>query len=281
MTQMTAFNRTIVDSLDRQLFNHPLYSAIQSLEDLRLFMDHHVYAVWDFMSLLKYLQQRAAPASFPWKPRGSASARFFINEIVLAEESDIGIPDAHGNPTYLSHFELYCDSMREVGADPSPAIRFAGVAADQSIDAAYSLNVAPPTARAFMESTFGFIASDKPHIVAAVFALGREHIIPEMFRSFLTKMHITAQKAPAFHYYLKRHIELDETTHAPLALKMVNEFIGSDTARLHEAEEAAYAAVESRIKLWDGVFLAIETRRQQRVPASSRQMDSMTGSQTA
>jgi len=261
MPHPIAFSAKVVAALDEKLNNHPLYEAMQSLDDLRLFMAHHVYPVWDFMSLLKYLQSQIAPSAVPWKPHGSSSARFFINQIVLGEESDEGLPDANGNQTYVSHFELYCDSMREVGADPSGAIHFADVASERGIDSALALNTAPPAARAFMKTTFGFIATGKSHVVGAAFALGREHIIPEMFRAFLAKMNITEQEAPAFHYYLKRHIHLDEDFHAPLALKMVNELIGGDAAKLREAEEAAYAAVEARIRLWDGVLAAIQANR--------------------
>lgn len=33
----------------QQLGTHPIYSAIDSLDALRCFMQHHVYSVWDFM----------------------------------------------------------------------------------------------------------------------------------------------------------------------------------------------------------------------------------------
>ncbi|MDO8931263.1 MAG: DUF3050 domain-containing protein [Rhodocyclaceae bacterium] len=247
----------VLSGLSERLNDHPLYATVRTLDDLRLFMAHHVYSVWDFMSLLKYLQFRIAPASVPWTPSGSPSVRFFINQIVLGEESDEGLPDAAGNPTYASHFELYCDAMREVGADPAGAIRFSETAAAQGVAAALTTGVAPAAAQAFIESTFAFIATGKPHVVAAAFAFGREHIIPAMFRALLAKMNITAKEAPTFHYYLERHIHLDEDFHAPLSLKMVNELIGGDAVKAREAEAAARAAVEARLKFWDGVQAVI------------------------
>jgi hypothetical protein len=262
MSQPAAFDESVIAALDDRLNDHPLYAALQSLDDLRQFMGQHVYAVWDFMSLLKYLQSRIAPAAYPWKPHGTSSARFFINQIVLAEESDEGLPDAAGQPTHVSHFELYCEAMREIGADPADAIRFADIAGDQGFDDAMALGTAPAAAAEFMRSTFGFIATDKPHVVGAAFALGREHIIPEMFRAFLKRMNITRQAAPAFHYYLERHIHLDEDLHAPLAKQMVNELIGGDPAKLREAEAAAEAAVSARIGFWDGVLAELTSSRQ-------------------
>jgi hypothetical protein len=258
MSHTPAFSPECVADLGTSLNAHPLYAAVQNLDDLRLFMAHHIYSVWDFMSLLKCLQGHIAPTTVPWKPRGSAEVRFFINQIVVGEECDDGLPDAAGNPTHASHFELYCDAMREVGADPAPAIRFAEVAAEQGIDAALALNLAPPAAAQFMRTTFGFIASDKPHIAGAAFALGREHIIPAMFRALLAKMGIDAKTAPAFHFYLERHIHLDEDFHAPLALRMVNELVAGDATKLAEAQAAARAAVQARIGFWDGVQTALK-----------------------
>lgn len=257
MTHPQIFSPACVAELAPALNAHPLYARVRTLDDLRVFMAHHVYSVWDFMSLLKCLQCHIAPTAVPWTPRGSAEVRFFINQIVVGEECDDGLPDAAGNPTHASHFELYCDAMREVGADPEPAIRFSQAAAAQGIESALALNLAPPAAVRFMRATFGFIGSDRPHVAGAAFALGREHIIPAMFRALLADMGIDANAAPAFHYYLERHIHLDEDFHAPLALRMVNELVGGDATKLAEAESAARAAVRARIDFWDGVQQAL------------------------
>jgi len=254
----SAISPDIIAALRQRLDNHPLYSRVRNLDDLRLFMAHHVYSVWDFMSLLKYLQRQLAPAQLPWTPRGSGPVRFFINQIVVGEECDEGPPNAAGEPTWLSHFELYCDAMREIGADPGAAITFSDLAARQGIDAALALPATPAAARRFMQSTFACIAADKPHEVAAAFAFGREHVIPGMFRALLAGMNITAQQAPMFHFYLERHIHLDEDFHAPLSLRMVNELVANDPQRASEAEAAACAAVEARLTFWDGVLQQID-----------------------
>ena len=248
------FNITAVAALRQTLDDHPVYGAVRTLDDLRLFMQHHVFSVWDFMSVVKYLQQEIAPTTFPWTPRGLPSVRYFINQLVLEEESDQGLPDPQGNPTYASHFELYCAAMREIGADPAPILSFVDIAATQGIESALALNFVPDASRQFVTGTFDFLASGKPHVVAAAFALGREHIIPGMFRSFLEHMGITEKDAPIFHYYLKRHIYLDADFHGPISLQLLNELCAGDETRLQEAEAAACTAIEARIQFWDGVL---------------------------
>jgi len=257
MPKASLFSPRIVKDLTPRLNQHPLYGAVQTLADLRAFMSQHVYSVWDFMSLLKCLQGHLAPTRTPWQPLGSGEVRYFINQIVVGEECDDGLPDAHGQPTHTSHFELYCDAMREIGADPAPAIRFVALAASRGIDAALAQYIAPPAAAAFMRSTFSLIDSGKPHVVGAAFALGREHIIPDMFRALLSRMGIDKQAAPAFHFYLERHIHLDEDFHAPLALRMVNELVAGEAGRLGEARAAARTAVQARIDFWDGVLQSL------------------------
>jgi len=238
---------------------HPVYGSLASIDDLRCFMSHHIYSVWDFMSLAKYLQGRIAPTTIPWVPVGNPAIRRFINEITLEEESDVGLPDSEGRETYASHFELYCQAMAEIGVDTSCSMEFIESVKQQGLAAALESGAVPASAKQFMTSTFDFIASHKPHVVAAAFALGREHVIPQMFRAFLAKMNISKEVAPTFHYYLERHIHLDEDSHGPLSLLMLEELCGGDPVRIKEAQVAAAAAVEARIRFWDGVHQAILT----------------------
>jgi len=109
-----------------------------------------------------------------------------------------------------------------------------------------------------MRTSFGFIETGEAHVVVAAFTFGREHIIPLMFRALLERMNITEQQAPAFSYYLQRHIQMDEESHGPLTLLLLNELCGSDPVRQAEAEAAACDAISARIRFWDGVLQAIE-----------------------
>ncbi len=259
---MSTFPLENVKRLRKELAMHPVYEAVKDMDDLKIFMQHHIYSVWDFMSLVKYLQNQIAPAGVPWLPNGDVQVQRFINDIVLEEESDEGIPLEDGTPTYSSHFKLYTLAMEEVCKGSSALVNmFIEEVSANSLETAMNTIHIPSAAKEFMETTFDFIYSDKSHVIAAAFALGREHIIPEMFRALLNKMNISREKAEVFHYYLDRHIELDGDHHGPMSLRMLDLLCEGDEAKIAEAEKAALNAIKARIRFWDGVLVAIEKNK--------------------
>ena len=202
-------------------------------------MEHHVYAVWDFMSLLKALQSILTCTSSPWKPVGDKKIRRLINSIVLEEESDV---DLYGNPA--SHYEMYLDAMKQSGANTSPIESFvANVSASNIPKVNNEIDD-------FLKSTFDVINSEKAHKIAAAFTFGREDLIPDMFTAIVEEYN-TNNKLDKFVYYLERHIELDGGEHGPLALQLVSDLCGNDEVKWREAEEAAIESLVARKKLWD------------------------------
>jgi hypothetical protein len=253
------FEADFIDSLRARLDRHPIYESLRGVDDLRVFMEHHVHSVWDFMSLIKFLQHAVAPARWPWLPGADPAVQRFINELVLEEETDEAGPAHPGE--FASHFQLYLGAMREVGADADKPMRFVELASRDGIAAALASGLAPQPAVKFNRVTFDLIESGRPHAVAAALALGREHVIPAMFRAFLARMNVSEQEAPTFHYYLKRHIHLDEDFHAPLSLRLLQGLCGNDPLRIAEARDAAVQAVEARLAFWDGVRGALPSQQ--------------------
>lgn len=254
-----------IDQIEKQiakfrtrLQNHELYHHLSEVEDIKIFMEKHVYAVWDFMSLLKALQQELTCVSIPWKPAPNAKIARFINEIVWGEESDVnekGIPK--------SHFEMYLEAMTEVGASQEKILAL--LHATNSIDdIAATLQQAglKEAERDFLDFTFQVIKTNAPHKIAAAFTFGREDLIPDMFIEIINKSKNNSDdKFPKLTYYLNRHIEVDGDEHGPLALEMITELCGEEESKWTDVLNISVAALEKRISLWDEITEEIKQRK--------------------
>ena len=256
MTAETALNpiSEAVAPLRQQLLDHALYRRVKSPADLRLFMEYHVYAVWDFMSLLKGLQRRLTCVEIPWLPQGDPAVRALINEIVLGEESDRG---ADGK--VCSHFELYLEAMQEAGASTAKARQFLSFVREGcAVPDALRQAGAPEPARVFVEATFDLLAAGKDHVLAAAFTYGREDLIPSIFGELVERLvREFPERFATLRYYLDRHIQLDGEEHGALGRQMVANLCGGNAQRWNEARDAAVHALEERIRLWNGIERAL------------------------
>jgi len=242
--------RSKVEPLRSAISGHPLYKRITGPAEVQVFMQHHVYAVWDFMSLLKSLQNALTCTRVPWVPVGTAETRYLINEIVCGEESDVD-PDGRR----MSHFEMYLAAMEQAGASTAEIrAMLKQITAGAEPSAALQAAQAPPAAHSFVDYTFQVIAGNKPHVMASVFTFGREDLIPQMFYGLVRDL---GQRFPdrfgLFQYYLQRHIEVDGDHHSLLAIEMVNQLCGDDPVKWQEAEIAAIRSLECRLELWNSI----------------------------
>ncbi len=243
-----------LQGLRKQLINHDLYTNIKSIEDIQIFMQIHIFAVWDFMSLLKALQNELTNTSIPWTPTGDKLTRRLVNEIVLCEESDY-----YENNEPASHFEMYIDAMKQINADTAKIENFIS-SLQKQIDYKSAFDVLDfrhdikNDIKDFIDFTFDIIKTKKVHIIASVFTFGRENLIPSMFikivRRFNTQNNSNLSK---FVYYLDRHIQVDEEEHGPMALNMIRQLCGNDSLKWLEAQDVCVIALEKRIKLWDSI----------------------------
>jgi len=239
------------------LTTHPLYKSIDTIQDMHIFMEAHVFAVWDFMSLLKVLQNKLTCTRIPWMPNTYQKSSRFINEIVVGEESD-----KYGDAV-LSHFEIYLLAMRECDAPLTTIETFLNLLRkDTSWNVALLQSNAPRCAQDFVGNTFAMIQEDQLHKIASAFTFGREDIIPEMFREFINKQDQNLkEKFRTLHWYLERHINIDADEHGPMALEMIKEICGNDLTKWNEAQNAAETAIRARIKLWDDIVEEINYAR--------------------
>lgn len=230
-----------IPELQRELTLHPVYGTLNSLSGLRAFMETHVFAVWDFMSLLKALQRHITCVEVPWRPSiYPTEVVRFINQIVVGEESDV---DLEGKA--VSHFELYLKAMEEVGAS---------TAAIHDFLTDLSLERVPASARAFVRSNLEIAQHGHVVEVAASFFYGREKLIPEMFQVIVDVLKRENVSAPTLLYYLERHIEVDGHDHGPLAQRCLEALTRQDPRLLQLAHSSGAKALQMRRELWDSLL---------------------------
>ncbi|MBH8576070.1 DUF3050 domain-containing protein [Nostocaceae cyanobacterium CENA369] len=240
------------------LLNHSVYKQLGDIASVRIFMESHIFAIWDFMSLIKTLQQRVTCLDVPWLPPTDINSARMVNEIVLAEETDEVTP-GH----YTSHFDLYLTAMSEIGADSSSIRKFIdslqqGFSAEEAL-APLSI---PESTKTFVLSTLTTV-NKSTHEVAAAFLLGREDIVPAMFRQILASLessHVFTYKS--LQLYLDRHTFLDEDQHVPMGQKLLKNLCGDDPLKWEQALHSAHNALKVRCSLWDGVAQSIQENRE-------------------
>ena len=235
--------------LKYELNSHRIYQSLNSVEDVRIFMENHVFAVWDFMSIVKTLQSKLTTISVPWVPNKKPSIVRFINEIVYGEESDV---NELGHP--MSHFEMYLDAMTEINASKEQIDSFISSVHTKPnvLDSLKSIKINDKVKK-FTEFTFEVIDTNKIHCIASAFTYGREDIIPDMFNEILNELDPDNLKYSKLKYYLDRHIEVDSGVHGPIARKMMKELCGANQKKWQEALHTAKECIIKRIQLWDAI----------------------------
>lgn len=246
--------RSAIAPLRQTLLEHPIYRDIRSPAAMRTFMEHHVFAVWDFMSLLKALQARICCVAVPWIPPTDSAASRLINEIVLGEESD-----ENGQGGYASHFDLYHQAMARFGADTTKIDRFVEcLRSGRLIDEGFQAAAIGEAVRGFVGRTFEIIGSRDLCRIASAFTFGREDLLPAVFQKIVDQLdEQTGGGLAPFKYYLKRHIDLDADEHGPMALRLVTDLCGDDEANWSAAQEAAVASLQARKTFWDAIHASV------------------------
>jgi hypothetical protein len=251
------------DQLDRlraTLLDHPLYADVVSLADLRKFMEDHVFAVWDFMSLLKRLQQDMTCTRVPWFPADDATAARLINDIVIGEETDVDLDGSN-----VSHLDLYLRAMRDVGASTQQFDAFRSLAkAGVPVEVALVRIGVPSHVRVFVAHTMALANSGTTEEVLAAFFYGREDVIPEMFRRLLQTLYDAKHhddRLRHFVYYIDRHIELDGDSHGPKGRELLERLVADSPHRTELALRAAYNSIEARIDFWHGTLSKLRNSR--------------------
>ena len=246
-----------LEPLKDKLKNHPLYSSISDVEDLKIFSKAHVYAVWDFMSLLKFLQIKLTSTSLPWFPSKNTTTAKLINEIVAGEETD---EDQNGKA--MSHFEMYIDSIQEFGINTNKIL--SNINSLDNLDSIEDdldrLDI-EDYVKNFLKFTFSVIKRGNIHEVASVFTFGREDLIPDMFIPLIEGINTENNDLNKLIYYFKRHIEVDGDMHGPMSMEMLSYLCDNDPQKIADSISISEEALLARISLWNGIETEIKQRK--------------------
>ncbi|WP_419191807.1 DUF3050 domain-containing protein [Engelhardtia mirabilis] len=251
-TEMLATGPTI-EQLRARLSAHRMYGLLDSPAALRVFTEHHVVCVLDFMSLLKSLQRGLTCVDVPWSPSADPESARLINAIVIDEETDV-----RADSRVQSHFAWYLEAMDEVGADTAPVRGLVeALGRGDGWERALAQCKMPRASCEFGATTASFLPAPL-HVRAAVFFHGREDVIPRMFLPLVEGLRSQGLECESLVGYLTRHIEIDGGTHGPQAEQMLARLYGDDAGRREQAEEAALVSLLARERLWDAVAEALE-----------------------
>ena len=259
---LTKTEEDYIEQIDSALFTlrnklkyHAVYSKMNLEEKVKIFMNTHIYCVWDFMNLVKRLQIHFTSVEVPWRPTTSIQTRMLrrlANEIVLEEETD----ELDGQ--FISHFSYYVESIRQVqdGVISNNLTRFINDISSDSVSYQEILNLEylPKAIRNFLQITSNAAVHENIIVTAAAFTFGREVMLPEIFTSILEESGIANQpRLSKFVNYLDRHIELDGDYHGFLSKKMVLKLV-SNQEEWDLVIKTAKIALEARVALWDDIF---------------------------
>ena len=239
-----------IKPIRQSLINHDLYKFIETPDDLRIFTQYHIYAVWDFMSLAKSLQQKLTCINVPWIPSNNSSEyTYLINDIVLAEESDL-----NWDGKRQSHFEMYLEAMKDLKASTEEIIEFIDqLKHGTDVFLVISASDIPKSIKSFLIFTFNTIFQNSTSDILSAFTFGREDLIPDMFTEIIGNIQerFPEQNIKKLKHYFDRHIEIDADEHGPMALKLMEGLCGKDENKWISAEKIAAKSLKKRLKMWN------------------------------
>lgn len=238
-----------------EVVGHPLFAQLKSLEATRIFMQFHVWCVWDFMCLAKSIQAGLSPAA-SWVPSSHPVALAHINDILAAEETDVG-PDGR----VASHFEIFVKAMKKAGVDTRPITTFV-----RCLRSGWTPKDAMQKAGA-ARASIDFVmvtlkqAAGPLHVRAASFCLGREELVPRMLIALSGYVPWRRPELAGLRWYVDRHIEVDIKQHGPSSHAILAAVVGDSKKRAMEATRAANAALNARQRYLDAILKEVYRSR--------------------
>ena len=234
------------------LDGHKLYDHIVSKKSLKFFMERHIICVWSYNALLRSLQKDIVALSLPLNTESHKEAVRLISEIILNEE----VEDL-GDGSYLSHLELYLESMQSLECDLSNILSFfdileGGVSPEKAfIYVAFSNEI-----KRYAEHTISVLKRPL-HIRAAALFYEGEPFIPDHFLNVIERLS-NQMNVDRLLDYLELHIEGLKCPGFSAAGRLVEVLCRADRSLNRESEVMAEKVMWERIVLWNSLLADIE-----------------------
>lgn len=261
-TERVAYILNEIEDLKSELAAHCLYTKLQHMEDIHIFMEHHVFAVWDFMSLAKALQLHLDATQVIEKQTDNSKILGFVNGILTGGETD-----PNKKEIVLSHLEMYLELMDEIGANTTNIKKLiASSAAGLDIHEAMQIAQLTDEQQRILNFTQTIIATNEIHKIAVAATLVPEGMISNRFLKILKE---TEERdnllVPKFKNYLNRYKAIDGNDYGLLSLEMVTHFCDSDGKKWVDILDIAMKTLSHRIYLWDAIVDEIDQMRVQKL----------------
>lgn len=235
---------------------HPVFEELESIHHIRMFLEFHVYAVWDFMTLLEAFQNPEGRTQ-PWMPPvGYKFADDFVHRVGYREM-------ACGRPE--THFDEYYGAMRLLNAEMQDiAILLDAIEEGYSTEEALNMANPPAEARQHVQTTLDIAETGNPTRIAGAI-LARRDIIPDGFSADLCRVlkSITpnqpesATVVPDCFAAFDQPMEFDWEQHANRVLHDVR--IDSTDAGRQTLIDSAKEMTDARLTLLDGIENKIQS----------------------
>ncbi|KOY51772.1 DUF3050 domain-containing protein [Polaribacter dokdonensis] len=245
-----------LDSSSYQTCNLELYSSIENKKDVKSFMENHIFAIWDYMSLMRALENNLRDNSVPWFPSNNGKNLKILYKILDEEEYTI---DASGS--VKSYFEMYLEAMEEIGANTSDILNILSHSKTINlIDEALNLTGMNIESFYYTRFIYTIIKSQKPHLMAIVFALSKELVSKVLILEDFCRKDFS-NKYDKTLFLINKLKAVNSKNYNSNAFKLASDFIGEDPQKLMEAKRAALNCVRYRDLHIEGIARSIQKQK--------------------
>lgn len=221
---------TKIEAKIKQLSQHPVYNELTSRTKIKCFILYHIFAVWDFVKLLKPLQKQ-----FLAYPRKS---KRFIDQMIFAQTSDLYSYDQQNED-----FALYLRAIAEMEIDPDLFLWYFQ-------EAPNNLDLLKPGIKKLVEFNLAIAKSGLLAEITAVFFYGREKLNSRLFASAIKILKQEKKECSILTGYSARLLQENNFQFELLSLELLN-YICQDEAELVRALQAGLEALDLKEQLWN------------------------------